>query len=139
MIKLHTGRNGCTHDTRRDMCLNSLMGIDHVIRVHPGGEISEPQGIYGPELMLDDEIGDGSWRLVTGWSGQYRYHGPTMHDSEYIGGALAQHILNTPGYWVAVSSAYTCDDGEHKPDGECPWCEDGYVWEGWGLAFREAQ
>lgn len=33
------------------------------------------------------------WELETGWTGQYSYHGPCMHPSEYVGGALAQHVL----------------------------------------------
>lgn len=139
MITLHTGRNGCTGDARCDMCLNSLMEFDHVIRVHPGGEISEPQGIYAPEIMLDDEINDDAWRLITGWSGQYMYHGPTMHNSEYVGGDLAQHILNTPGYWVAIESWHSCEEC-HGGDPDCESCEtDGMTGEGWGLAFREAE
>lgn len=98
--------------------LNDVMPLDHVIRVHEDGTVSHPRGEYAPELVnvLDAEgyslpdsdaelhrqaRADG-WELETGWTGQYGYNGPGMHESEYVGGYLADHILAAPGLWVAV-------------------------------------
>lgn len=107
--------------------LNSIMEFDHVIQVHEDGTVTDgPPGVYGPELTaISDEDGSHTadtdpdlirnaqrqgWELQTGWTGQYAYHGPCMHQSEYIGGALAKHILATPGLWVAT--VIEEDDGE---------------------------
>lgn len=117
--------------------LNDLMGFDHVILVHDDGSVSEPTGIYAPDLNAIND-GDGShtaetdpelqrqasdhgWTLESGWTGQYSYSGPCMHPSEFIGGGLAEHILATPGYWVAVV-VYEDDDSDP---------------EHWAVAYRE--
>lgn len=107
--------------------LNSVMEFDHVIHVHRDGSVSEPTGVYAPELNAIND-GDGShtaetdpelcrqaessgWTLESGRTGQYSYSGPCMHPSEFIGGGLAEHILATPGYWVAVV-VYEDDDSD---------------------------
>lgn len=104
----------------RERTLNDIMQPDHVIRVK-GGVITEsgfPASVHAPELMIGTDA-DGSilaeherhliqdakrygWDVQTGWSGQYSYSGPIMHSSEFIGGALADHIRETDGYWVVV-------------------------------------
>lgn len=117
--------------------LNDLMGFDHVILVHDDGSVSEPTGVYAPELNAIND-GDGShtaktdpelcrqaksagWTLESGRTGQYGYSGVCMHSSEFVGGGLAEDILATPGYWVTVV-VYEDDDSE-------PSC--------WALAYRE--
>ena len=119
------------------MDLNALMEFDHVIQVHSDGTVSEPTGVYAPDLNAISD-GDGShtsdtdsdlrrqaesagWTLESGWTGQDRYNGPCMHASEFIGGGLAEHILATPGYWVALV-VYEDDESE-----EC-----------WAVAYRES-
>lgn len=99
--------------------LNGVMEIDHVIRVHEDGTVSEPvSGVWAPELSaisdgngnhtadtdpeLHRQAREQGWTLESGWTGQYSYSGPCMHQSEFIGGGLATHVLATPGYWVAV-------------------------------------
>ena len=90
--------------------LNSIMSIDHVIRVHDDGTISDVDNVHAPTLF-DDELDDPRWSFFsTGYTGQYGYNGPVMHDSEYIGGALARDILETPGVYAAIVSSYTDDD-----------------------------
>ena len=118
--------------------LNSVMEFDHVIQVHEDGTVSDGTGLYAPELNAIND-GDGQhtpdtdpelhrqaastgWTLETGWTGQDRYSGPCMHQSEYIGGGLARYILDTPGYWVAVV-VYEDDDSD-------PTC--------WAVAHRES-
>ncbi len=116
--------------------LNAVMEIDHVIRVYEDGTYGDVEGAYAPELhAISDDDGshtsetdpdlcrqaeDAGWTLESGWTGQYSYNGPCMHPSEFIGGALAEHILATPGYWVAVV-IYEDDDAELM----------------WALAYRE--
>lgn len=104
-----------------EQTLSEIMDFDHVIEVHPDGTITEPKGVYGPELF-DDEItsSDSEWTLLDGFSGQYRYSGPMMHQSEYIGGGLERHIRSNPGQYVALVN-YTADDSEP---------------ESWAVAFR---
>lgn len=86
--------------------LTDVMEFDHVIYSHGDGTVSEPGGMWAPEVYYDDEtdidiMGDG-WTALTGWTGQYGYNGAVMHQSEFIGGALADHIIQTRGYYVAV-------------------------------------
>lgn len=109
------------------------MDFDHVIEVLEDGTVRDA-GIYGPEsvhVCVDDEgyvmmpetfVGLEGWRLLTGFTGQYGYAGPIMHPSEYIGGGLERHILENPGYHVAV---VVYDD---SPDSEVV---------GWAVAYRE--
>lgn len=96
------------------MNLDAKMGIDHVVRVHPDGSVTDAAGVYAPEISMDTDD-DGQilaehdaamvadlkrqgWDVESGWTGQHGYHGPLMHTSEFIGGRLAEHITATPGY-----------------------------------------
>jgi hypothetical protein len=123
--------------------LNDRMDFDHVIKVDGRGIVTEPGG-YAPELvMFVDEDGSAmpdsdeqlheqaksaGWRLLSGWTGQYRYSGPVMHPSEYVGGALARSILETPGEYVVTMVSTLAED--EADDDEEP--------AGWAIAFREA-
>lgn len=91
--------------------LNDVMEFDHVIEVHPDGSVTDST-VYPPEL--DGETVSDGWVLLTGYSGQYRYTGPIMHPSEYIGGGMADDILARPGRYVALV-VYAYDESE--PDG----------------------
>lgn len=85
--------------------LNSVMEFDHVIRVHEDGSVTDEPNIFAPELLAFEggELEDlGSWELLDGYSGQHGYSGPIMHNSEYIGGGMADDILSTPGVYVAL-------------------------------------
>ena len=124
------------------MDLNAFMTIDHVVHVHSDGRVTDndTQGIYAPEITCDysgpfaaaqisrEHIADmvasvkaQGWTLSAGWSGAYLTRGddPIMHASEFIGGALADHIRETPGYWVALSvELYPSEsDPEHESNG----------------------
>lgn len=107
--------------------LNEIMEFDHVIRVLDGGVILERvEGVWAPDLY-DGYLGQLSvgpqWSLLSGYSGQYGYSGPIMHQSEYIGGGMEEHIRTTPGFWVALVNYYS-DDNE--PDS-------------WAVAYRPVQ
>lgn len=96
------------------------------------------------DRITDDACPDG-WELIDGWSGQHGYSGPTMHASEYLGGAMARSVLDNPGVYclaiaysnlVDIPAGETCNScGEHDPrgltvdngqaDGMRPWaCEE---------------
>jgi len=135
--------------------LNSFMEFDHVIRVLPGGAVThDTPGVYAPESLDMEVDGDGQsihaddsdikgqaksagWELLTGYTGQYSYNGPGMHPSEFIGGGLARHILETPGYYVALTVEVMCpgapEDADTLEDNSCD-CEPA----GWAVAYREA-
>lgn len=117
----------------KDDSLDSLMQMDHVIRVDSEGLVhNNASGVFAPEITInvaDDgmsvlkeheekfvrDMARLGWSVESGWSGQNsgRYNGPIMHDSEFIGGSLAEHILTTPGYWVAcVATTLDPEDDE---------------------------
>lgn len=109
--------------------LNGVMEFDHVIRVNADGSVDDSvSGVYAPEAHdpdpSDTELN--GWTLLNGYSGQYGYAGPWLHNSEFIGGGLARDILATPGLYVAVYATYT---DEEDPDGET------FI-EGWAVAHR---
>jgi hypothetical protein len=129
--------------------LNSTMEFDHVIRVHKDGTVSDGYpDLMAPEITMDVDA-DGSatddseddlrrqarsygWELLDAWTGQYGYRGVVMHSSEYIGGDLAEHILETPGYYVAVTVGCLGPDNEENPDAES------FDPAGWAIAYRPA-
>lgn len=85
--------------------LNEEMEFDHVIEVLEGGMIRDRPDLYAPELHGNpdgDETVEGEWQLMRGYTMQYGYNGPIMHNSEFIGGMMAQDILNTPGIYVSL-------------------------------------
>jgi hypothetical protein len=125
---IREGSRGTRSDT-----LDSLMQMDHVIRVDDDGLVhDDAQGVYAPEIsistardgisVLDEhekafiaDMARVGWSVESGWSGQNsgRYSGPVMHDSEFVGGSLAEHILTTPGYWVACVAS-TLDENDDE-------------------------
>ncbi|MET7984588.1 hypothetical protein [Streptomyces sp. NPDC005281] len=127
------------------MDLNAMMGFDHVILVRENGAVEDARGVYGPEVhceyagafedaqileehdrAMSEYIRGQGWELETGWSGQYLYSGPIMHPSEYIGGAISDHIRETPGYWVALVVEIHPEDENADPESV-----------GWALAYKE--
>lgn len=105
--------------------LNDIMEIDHVVQVHPDGTVTDapPDAPMAPELY-DAQLSGKGWSLMSyGYTGQYGYKGPVMHDSEYIGGRLARDILSEPGLYVAIVDRRS-DDGDMDSE------------EGWAVAYR---
>lgn len=97
------------------MNLNAIMEFDHVIEVDADHNVTDaPVDIWGPEVHNDDVDQGGGWTLLNGYSSQFGYPGPEMHPSEYIGGALAEAILATPGYYVAT---VICDPDSDEATG----------------------
>jgi len=105
--------------------LSSIMDFDHIVTVHEDGSVTDgPNSISAPELW-EGKLDSSEWELLSGFSSQAgsgpsgRYMGPIMHNSEFIGGYLEDHILSHPGIYVAIVSNYFPeeDDGETEMDG----------------------
>lgn len=139
------------------MSLNETMQFDHVVRVNEHGRVSEPRDVRGPEGAyvhtegaepeLEQRPG-GGWSMLSSWTRQYSYNGPVMHNSEFIGGGLEEHIRQTPGYYVALYVSHV-GTGE-TACAECgaesgEWCTDNCegdretLIDGWVVAFRELE
>ena len=100
--------------------LNDIMEFDHVVTVHEDGTVTDgPDDVYAPEFH-DGELTDPKWTEFShGYTGQYGVASP-MHNSEFIGGLLADDIRETPGTYVAVVCYWSCDDEcERDEYGEC--------------------
>lgn len=118
------------------------MEHDLVIYSHGDGTISDVRGVYAPEVVEDSALSN-HWTLLEGFTGQYSYNGPVMHPSEYIGGGLEKHILETEGVYV-YTTAYTLED-EHDCEASDTWggydncpCEYGDNIAGWVVAHIPA-
>lgn len=116
--------------------LNDQMDFGHVIRITRDGTVIDAPGEYAPEVPVecaDDDCGsitreaeaemiarveDQGWELMTGYSGQYLYHGPIMHASEYVGGGLEDDIRATPGLYVVVepTGLYETEEQEEQEE-----------------------
>jgi len=90
--------------------------FDHPFRVTEDGTIADDvTGIYAPDVL--DETVEGPWEPVTGYSGQDRYSGPVMHNSEYLGGGMLRDMLAEPGIYVQVLCYWSEeDDSEEGPE-----------------------
>lgn len=124
-----------------DETLNERMETGSVVEVHADGTVTAATGQYAPSLW-DDELDSSDWQFFSaGYTGQYSYNGPIMHNSEYIGGRLERDILGQPGYYVAIESRYThsadCPQPQtgHEPNDTCEGYEGDY-WEGWAVVFK---
>ena len=129
---MFSNRRDVTADT-----LNEEMEFDHIVYSHGDGTISDVNpcvSLWGPEIYtVEQEDGtwteedmEGPWSLLTGFSGQHDYSGGHMHDSEYIGGGLARHILETPGFYMAAEvTPLSLDDTDDYPP------------ESWAVAYTE--
>lgn len=86
--------------------LNGVLGLDHVIRVHADGTVTEPEGVQAAEAYDDGgetRISSEGRSVLTACTGQHGYNGPVMHASEYIGDGPANANLPTPGLYMAVT------------------------------------
>lgn len=119
--------------------LNDIMQFDHVIRVNPDGSVEDaPNDVYAPDVEVecaDDDAGSitreaeadmvrhvesQGWELMTGYTGQYSYHGPIMHNSEFVGGQMEKDILARPGLYVVVepTGLYPTEEAEELHSSE---------------------
>ena len=103
--------------------LNTRIDFDSAFGVDSDGNIIDAPDAYSPDVEHCEvngvDIQSDDWEAFSGgYTGQYGYSGPVMHASEFIGGRLAEDILNTPGTYVICSVDVNCD-----PD--APECYDG--------------
>ena len=77
---------------------------------------------------LDGALPEG-WHATTGFSGQYGYPGPIMHDSEQVGGDMARALFGggEPREYVRAYCVWLPEDEDG--DMEC---------EGWVILTRQA-
>lgn len=113
--------------------------FEHVFTLHEDGTITEPAGIYAPNVY-DDPAGDVAieddrWRCMTGLTGQDHYRGAVMHASEYIGRGVAQAMLemcqDEPTTFAVVVVEVLADDGLDGTWGHEP--------AGWAIAYLARQ
>ena len=90
--------------------LQDIADFDHPFVITADGSVHDaPSNVYAPEVYDAESIseditieGDG-WSALTGHTGQYGYHGAVMHASEFIGGGLADYLLDNSGTYVVVA------------------------------------
>lgn len=109
---------------------NPLTDTERTATVTEGG-----MGIgsyYGNDIEMSDLCG---YELLVGFTGKFGSYGPVMHDSEYIGGRLADLIIRDGGEFSIAGADWNCDDessdGAHENQ-SCENCDGhGYTAEGW--------
>ncbi len=108
--------------------LNDMMEIDHVIEVLDDGSVIDRPDLYAPELFGEEQGTETieGWTLMDGYSGQDRYSGPIMHNSEFIGGRMERDILEAPGVYVALACCWLDMLEEDDP------------YEGWAVARKNS-
>ena len=134
------------YTTGQHDALAKIAEFDHVFCVDVHGNVFEPsyKGYYSPDALDVDpnattlRYGNEEWQLpLSGLTGQDRYNGPWLHNSEVIPGGVAEVVLSMPGYWVAIYGQHSpeyvdCPFGqEDHDDGNCH-CET--IIEGWTMA-----
>lgn len=109
--------------------LTEQMEFDHVIEVLTGGTTRERLDISAPELWgasgKPEEVE--GWELLNGYSGQDRYAGPIMHNSEQLAGGIADEIRSTPGVYVALLCQWMPESEDEDEE---------IVVEGWAVARK---
>lgn len=122
------------------MELNEHMSFGHVVRSDGASNVTDVTGMLANEVIylnldadgqsLDDHFEDlyPGWTALTGFTGQYGYHGAVLHPSEYIGGRLETYIRENAGFYVAVVVDGQYDDDVNHDD------EDLSI--GWAILYR---
>jgi len=82
--------------------------------------IEFPEDVHEPDVSLAGnsgafDISSDKWRAVSGYSGQHGYSGPIMHVSEFLGGGMAEAIVQDGGTYVVVE--VRDEDGTY-PEGD---------------------
>jgi hypothetical protein len=111
--------------------LNHMVEFDSPFRVIDSNHIdtSLPE-VWAPSVygfgdadgqITERETIDGrdAWEFVDGYSGQYRYSGPVMHPSEFLGGGMARDVLAETGVTFVV--VIVTDINDTGDDGAYGW------------------
>lgn len=107
--------------------LDAVLSLDGLpVYSHGDGTLSDARDVDYPDALDAVDGCPGPWEPMTGYTGQYGYNGPHMHPSEYVGGALARDILDTPGLYVCVVVDYgPCADDADRSVEPCAGCVSG--------------
>lgn len=93
------------HDFNKLGELINAIEFDHVFTISvntDGVAIGDWENMYAPEIVEHSAetdvaiMGDG-WEALTGFTGQYGYHGAVNHPSEFIGSAIARELVRLSG------------------------------------------
>src|SRR3954471_10532989 len=99
--------------------LQKIADFDHPFVVGVDGSLYDATSAFAPEVYhsetTDIEIMADGWEALSGFTGQYSYHGPVMHSSELLSGRIAKHILATPGLYVVVAVEVMPENDEDHP------------------------
>lgn len=86
--------------------------FDTVIEVFEDQTFIVRNDLFSPDL-LDDEIQSNRWRFWSyGYTNQYGYNGPMLHDSETWSMSMVRDLIESPGIYTCVYGMYTNDDPE---------------------------
>ena len=108
--------------TRDDMWLTRRIDMDGPFTVTTCHVVTDwHEGLHAPEACWSEDGGlevlSDEWEAwSTGMCNQWGYTGPIMHPSEYLGGGMAQTLLDEPGTYV-ITEVVDLDD----PDAPVGW------------------
>lgn len=97
--------------------LSYIADFDHVFQVDDNGNVTDDDfSLRTPDTLDVDAYATEleGWHLpLSGMTGQDRYSGPWLHDSEVIVGGVAERVLAIPGHWAAIYGTHSCCDDFH--------------------------
>lgn len=109
--------------------LVNAVEFDHPFTIRDGAVLDVP-GVWAPTASSSEnedgvwseaELDSTDWTLVShGWTGQFGYSGPVMHNSEFIGEGIAERLAElAEDYHAFAVLAVDCEalDGERELDG----------------------
>lgn len=106
--------------------LDAALSLDGLpVYSHGDGTLSDARDVGYPDALDAVDGCPAPWEPMTGYTGQHGYSGPHMHPSEYVGGALARDILDTPGLYVCVTVDYGPCDADPDTVEPCAGCVEG--------------
>jgi hypothetical protein len=104
----------------------------HVFRITDNGRLVDGvEKVWAPEYVHHSDESDidfegSDWEALTGFTGQYCYHGAVMHPSEYIGRDIANAMIEAPGIYV-VCPVTEEEENEYGESASVGWCILRYV------------
>lgn len=107
--------------------LDRWVEFDSPFEVLRHGYVIQRHDVLGA-TYLDDHLDSSKWETWSqGYTGQDSYNGPVMHNSEFLGGRMAQDLLDEPGVYVLTAAEWSPDEDDENGD------TDLYA-EGWVIA-----
>ena len=111
--------------------LNTSVEFNIPFIVNEDGTV-EMSGNFGPDEVIGGLLEDGEiyvgekWSVWShGYTGQDRYSGPALHNSEQLSGRMAEDLLNEPGEYCLCEVGWEYDEHDLEyDDGEL-------YYEGW--------